>query len=212
MNSAKWLFTFRGRIGRGRWWLAFGVQLVIVIAAGFLAGLVVTGGQPDTLPPRDTADPSAIAIMLAAFAVSTWISLATSAKRLHDLGVSGWWIVPLYLASMAGSAVSNAAPPGGGPLGLVLAGVGLVLTFGPIIYLGAAPGQTGENRFGPDPRGATAPSGADTGPAPDENADGQPGGRVESFSGELRELQRLLDEGVISQDEFDRKKRQILGI
>jgi len=88
--------------------------------------------------------------------------------------------------------------------------LGLALIFGPIIYLGAVPGQSGENRFGPDIRGGAAgksPFGQDTG-----TSGAATSGRVESFSDELRELQRLRDEGVISQDEFDRKKKQILGI
>jgi len=209
--SAKWLFTFQGRLRRGGWWLAFLVQLIIVVVAGSFAGLIVTGGQPETVPPRDTADPSAVVIMLAAFVVATWISLATSVKRLHDLGVSGWWIVPLYVASTLGSAVSSAAPPGGGLLGLLVSIVGLVLTFGPIVYLGAVPGQGGDNRFGPDPGGEAVPP-ASFGETGTDEAGSGPGGRVESFSGELRELQRLLDDGVISRDEFDRKKKQILGI
>ncbi len=152
----------------------------------------------------------ALMIMLGAFAVSTWISLATSAKRLHDLGVSGWWIIPLFLASMVGSTISSVGPPGPVPLNLLAMLLGLALIFGPIIYLGAVPGQSGENRFGPDIRGGAAgesPFGQDTG-----TSSAAPSGRVESFSDELRELQRLRDEGVISQDEFDRKKKQILGI
>lgn len=152
----------------------------------------------------------ALLIMLGAFAVSTWISLATSVKRLHDLGTSGWWIIPLFFASMVGSTISSVGPPGPVPLNLLAMLLGLALIFGPIIYLGAVPGQSGENRFGPDIRGGAAgksPFGQDAG------ASGAAlSGRVESFSDELRELQRLRDEGVISQDEFDRKKKQILGI
>ncbi len=210
MSSARWLFTFYGRIGRGRWWLAFLVQLVIIVFAGFVARLLTPGG-PGGGPPAGPANIPAIVILLAAFAVATWISLATSAKRLHDVGVSGWWIIPLFLASMAGSAVSNAAPPFG-PEGIVMMIVGLILTLGPIIYLGAVPGQAGENRFGPDPRagGANPETGFD--PGGSDTTGSARSGRVESFSDELRELQRLRDEGVITQDEFDRKKKQILGI
>jgi uncharacterized membrane protein YhaH (DUF805 family) len=189
--------------------MAFLVQVVVVLAGGFFAGLITPAG-PGGGMPGDGANVPAVAIMLAAFAVATWISLATSVKRLHDLGVSGWWIIPLYLASTAGSAISNAAPPAGGPEGLALTVVGLVLTFGPIIYLGAVPGQSGDNRFGPGPRAERASSGAPADQGAQE-ASAQ-GGRVESFSDELRELHRLLDEGLISQDEFDRKKKQILGI
>jgi len=211
VSSAKWLFTFRGRLGRAAWWLAFLVQVIVVVAAGTLAGLIATGGQPETVPPRDTADPSAVVIMVAAFAVATWISLATSAKRLHDLGVSGWWVVPLYLASTAGSALSNGAPAGSGPEGFLLTVVGLVLTFGPIIYLGAVPGRSGDNRFGPDPRRESG--GAHSGGGPDGDASyGTQGGRVENHSKALRDLHRRLDEGAITQEEFDRQKRDVLGM
>jgi len=208
--SARWLFTFHGRLGRGYWWLAFLVQIILIMAASAVAGLIATGGQPETVPPRDTAPPSTILVMIGALVVTTWISLATSAKRLHDLGFSGWWILPLYAASMAGSGLSSALPPGSSLAGLALTAVALALTFGPILFLGAVPGQQGENRFGPDMRGGAAgksPFGQDTG-----TSGAAPSGRVESFSDELRELQRLRDEGVISQDEFDRKKKQILGI
>ena len=209
MTSTRWLFTFYGRIGRGRWWAAFLVQVISVVVAGFFAGLITPSGRGGG-PPVDGGNIPAAAIMIAAFAAATWISLATSVKRLHDLGASGWWIIPLYLASTAGSAISNAAPAGDGPEGLALTVVGLVLTFGPIIYLGAVPGQSGDNRFGPDPRAERQASHAPADGGVRE-ASGQ-GGRVESFSDELRELHRLLDEGVISQDEFDCKKKQILGI
>jgi len=208
--SRKWLFTFHGRIGRGRWWLAFLVQLIIIVAAGAVAGFIATGGQPETVPPRDTAPPSAILIMIGALVITTWISLATSAKRLHDLGFSGWWILPLYAVSMAGSGLSGAVPPSSGPAGLALTAVALALTFGPILFLGAVPGKRGENRFGADPLAdgdRAGPAGEDAGPS-----GGAQSGRMESFSRELRELQRLRDEGVISQDEFDCKKKQILGI
>ena len=210
MISARWLFTFYGRIGRGRWWMAFLVQIIIVVVASLFASLITPMG-PGGGPPTGAPNVPAALVMLAGFAVATWISLATSVKRLHDLGVSGWWIVPLFLASMAGSAVSNVAPPGGLE-GFVLMLVGLTLTFGPIIYLGAVPGQAGENRFGPDPRSEGGQPDTSFNPGGGDEPSNSQSGRVESFSDELRDLQRLRDDGVISQDEFDRKKKQILGI
>ncbi len=209
MVSARWLFTFHGRLGRGYWWLAFLVQIILIVAASAFAALVAPAGPRDDLPTGGANIP-ALVIMFGAFAVSTWISLATSAKRLHDLGASGWWVIPLFFVSMVGSTISSVGPPGAEPLNLVGMVLGLALIFGPIIYLGVVPGQRGENRFGPDTRGgiaATGPFSQDTNPS-----GGATSGRVESFSDELRELQRLRDDGVITQDEFDRKKKQILGI
>jgi len=207
--SARWLFTFHGRLGRGRWWLAFVVQYIIVVVASLFAGLITPAGTGGG-PPAGAPNVPAAFLMLAIFAVATWISLATSVKRLHDLGVSGWWIVPLLLWLMAGSAVSIAAPPSG-LVGGVLMYIGLSMMLAPILYLGAVPGQAGENRFGSDPRSEGGQPDTSFNPGGDEPSNSQ-SGRVESFSDELRELQRLRDEGVISQDEFDRKKKQILGI
>lgn len=60
----------------------------------------------------------------------------------------------------------------------------------------------------------TNESGSDVPAEPDEsenNKNGQQSSSSDS-SDELRNLKKLLDEGVITQDEFDAKKKQLLGI
>lgn len=52
-------------------------------------------------------------------------SLAVAIRRLHDIGLSGWWML------------------------LVLSGIGIVV----VLYLQCLPGTPVSNRFGPDPSG-----------------------------------------------------------
>lgn len=63
-------------------------------------------------------------------------------RRLHDLGLSGWWALALMVGQFA-VAIPLAFL---GLLGVVLAVlVGLAV----LVAMGAIPGQPGENRFGP---------------------------------------------------------------
>jgi uncharacterized membrane protein YhaH (DUF805 family) len=106
------------------------------------------------------------------------VSVCLFAKRLHDMGRSGWLQLAPYVIGVlafiigfalfgsalvsAAMAMRNAAPgPGGlavllGSLGgflMVLGVAGLVnLIF--LIWVGATPGQVGENIYGPDPLSA----------------------------------------------------------
>lgn len=45
-----------------------------------------------------------------------------------------------------------------------------------------------------------------------EKADKAPGGMVVSVVDEIRGLKQLVDEGILTQEEFEAKKRQLLGI
>lgn len=95
----------------------------------------------------------AVIIMAIAFIVSVWIGLATSVKRLHDLGRSGWWLVPLYVVGLIGSGIAQVARAPGPQPGTELFGlIGLVVSLLPLIYLGAFSGQHGLNQYGEDPR------------------------------------------------------------
>jgi len=218
MTTKQWLFSFYGRIGRGRWWAAVLVQLAIVMAAGLLLMPFTSfrpspPGAPVPMQPLDEGlGALAVIVMLAATFVSFWIGLASSVKRLHDMGQSGWWLIALYLIAVVGNALVNAGAGRGAPDGAgVIVLMGVVLSIAPLIYLGAFSGQDGPNRFGADPRGhsSTVPPDQPTfTPRPDAPRQG----RVESFSQELKELKKLLDDGLISQEEYDAKKKQILGI
>ena len=71
--------------------------------------------------------------ILAPFAAWIWICLG--ARRLHDFGVSGWWILLVLLLSFS---ISFLLPERLAQLPALLA----------MIVLGTVPGDAGVNRFG----------------------------------------------------------------
>lgn len=78
----KW-FSFEGRIRRRDYWLMnFGVGLALGLAEVFI----------ETYP----------LLYLIICIPFVWISIATAAKRCHDLGHNGWWqLIPFYCLWMA---------------------------------------------------------------------------------------------------------------
>jgi uncharacterized membrane protein YhaH (DUF805 family) len=87
------LFSFHGRIPRGRYW--FGVLLLlaltVIMLMAFAPYLSTTGGTG-----ADRAFSFAMLIL------TVWVFAAVSAKRLHDIGWSGWWtallsVIPVLL-------------------------------------------------------------------------------------------------------------------
>jgi uncharacterized membrane protein YhaH (DUF805 family) len=118
---------FRGRARRREFWsfLAFWIAVATALAFELPHGpittrtlLLLAKAAPVLLIP------AALTVPLAAVAV----------RRLHDIGLSGWWLM------------SAAAPVP--VLDLVIVGAQVVCL--------AKPGTTGPNRYGPDPRGDAA--------------------------------------------------------
>jgi uncharacterized membrane protein YhaH (DUF805 family) len=81
------LFGFRGRIGRGRYWIGIGVVVgFLFLTIVFLAmGISPTGGG------------GAEVLAFPAFFAGLWVHAAVTVKRLRDMGWSAW----LYLVLMA---------------------------------------------------------------------------------------------------------------
>lgn len=118
--------TFSGRARRKEYW-AFALFWIIVLVQFAIVALASGDGASGA----DDAEPSAAAVIaslaLGLFAVASFIPiLAVTVRRLHDLGMSGWWLL-LLLIPGAGSVAS--------------------------IIIGLIPGQPGDNRFGASPIG-----------------------------------------------------------
>lgn len=80
------------------------------------------------------------------FIVSTVLSITVSVRRLHDLNLSGWWILVLFVLNFAGgfgAAAGAAVVQFTGGLSLIA-----LIVF---IVLFCRRGTVGWNRFGPDP-------------------------------------------------------------
>lgn len=73
------LFSFKGRVGRMKWWL--------VVAICFLAACLINALVPPGTPT--IGNTVGLVVILAIM----WILLAVTVKRWHDIGKSGWWIL-----------------------------------------------------------------------------------------------------------------------
>lgn len=117
--TLKSLFSFQGRFSRSQFWLwGFGLPaLVGVSCGGLISALMLPSADPDGL----------VGIFIALgllYLPLTFVGVACSVKRLHDLGRSGWW----YLLTL-----------------IPLINVGFV------IWIGAIKGFNGLNHYGQDP-------------------------------------------------------------
>jgi uncharacterized membrane protein YhaH (DUF805 family) len=173
MNWTWYLFSFKGRINRAKWWLAelvlIGWQLFCLIAYFGLSlathtylpdeniGLQLGPDEISVLIGRlldgsfSLVDLVALAANLFAVTTFFWMFLATSIKRLHDRDRSGWWIVPFFgllsffsnIQERLGESIFTF------PVDLAL----FVLCIWGLVELGFLPGSPGANRFGPNPLG-----------------------------------------------------------
>ena len=111
MDWTWYLFRFKGRINRAKYWLA---ALIILCWMIFLAGLTVAAGlvsggevsfdtsdlfrviDPTSYKSRSWAGLPALLIKMIGTPLFLWVYFATSIKRLHDRDKSGWWMVPFF--------------------------------------------------------------------------------------------------------------------
>jgi uncharacterized membrane protein YhaH (DUF805 family) len=131
MDFRDHFFSLEGRIAR----LPFLGGLLLLTA---ISGVVSMIGAAQIWVHRGTAGASVVLVLMAAAAlVNAWTALALYAKRLHDLGASGWMGVPILAAGIVGLATGS----------ILSMGFGIVAA----ITLCLAPGESGQNRWGPAP-------------------------------------------------------------
>ena len=140
------LFTFDGRVNRGKYWLVVLVLFLLYIAAGIVFGIFYS------LAGETVGMVLGGLVVLAALIVGLWGGVAIGIKRLHDREKSGWWLLLFWflpaILSGAGSAL--------GGIGMVLSLASLAISIWAIVELGCLKGTTGPNMYGPDPLPAEA--------------------------------------------------------
>jgi uncharacterized membrane protein YhaH (DUF805 family) len=106
-------FTFRGRIGRGRYWLVGLLQLVLSIP--LVVGTVAVGNAVGA------------GLGILGGLVLAWMGFAATVRRWHDRDTSGWWVLiaavpligPLWvlieLGFLGGTPGDNRFGPPSGP-------------------------------------------------------------------------------------------------
>lgn len=123
------LFLPNGRRGRGSFAKAFGIYALLAIA--WWGGLM-------THVPDPWGHGWALLLMISGFLLIV-AGIALIAQRLHDLGWSGWWMVPVWLGVVVLQAGWNQAL------------LGSILQLGFVLLIAILPGQEHENAFGPAP-------------------------------------------------------------
>jgi uncharacterized membrane protein YhaH (DUF805 family) len=122
------LFGFSGRIGRLQWWLAqlVAIPVIILVSLGVIAPFAHDAMSDDSA--IDNTRLSVILIVLAVVALIGWINIASTVKRFHDRGKSGFWFLIVFVpyvgaiwqlvecGFLAGSSGTNGygPPPGSG--------------------------------------------------------------------------------------------------
>jgi len=124
---ARFYLSPMGRTGRLFYWLLGFVPLTVV---GFGLAILVLRTQE----PR---------YFLIAAVLLFWPQAVILARRLHDINLTGWWVILYWVIPIALVFLHIPLPQGSGVMGTWLAA----------IILGFIPGTRGPNRYGNDPRG-----------------------------------------------------------
>ena len=137
------LFGFSGRLPRLRYFLLSLIPAIVAVVAGIFLAMNAGAGLAIFSEPR-------LVVCAVVFVLAWIVGLSLAVRRLHDLNLSGWWVLAIWIVP---SVVEYGAvrwlnnPQLGSTLSSVIA-----LLIG--LWLCLAPGTRGANAFGPDPRGA----------------------------------------------------------
>jgi uncharacterized membrane protein YhaH (DUF805 family) len=173
--SNRFLFSFEGRINRGKYWYAVFASsaaclVFLSIVAAAIAGIfglrvkslyVHICDDLSKFPalPFDVSfsdagtTPAALVLFYAmgapVFVFSIWFLAAATIKRLHDRNKSGWWIIPFLIAPGLLDRLWDWIDDPAAALFVSAIAFGLsVWCFVEMFYRS---GTRGPNRFGPDP-------------------------------------------------------------
>ncbi|WFU33553.1 DUF805 domain-containing protein [Bradyrhizobium brasilense] len=169
MDWANYLFGFKGRVNRAKFWLA---GLIIVCWMMFLALLAVSAGlggkngfsfnvddifrafDPDSYRSLSWAGLPALLVKACGTFLFVWVYVAVSIKRLHDRDKSGWWMVPFFAIPGLMSQFSDRLPDES--YWVMAAGlIVFMLYIWGFIELAFLRGTGYPNRYGPNPLGKT---------------------------------------------------------
>lgn len=132
------LFSFEGRINRGKFWLAVLAYVIISIVLAFLLIIPVLGW------------------LLAGIGYLGMIvsGIFVAIKRLHDRNKPGWWVAIFYVIPMILSGASAYMTYEAGEqtsMAMLISLIGLAISLWAFVELGCLRGTVGPNEYGPDP-------------------------------------------------------------
>lgn len=183
---------FKGRSRRSEFWKKFFISLGIVVLIGFIYGLVMASyfGMHKTSLNLGSLYFNLVGSHLVLFLVLIIFLLVymlpTIVRRLHDRGMSGWW----YLVFLILFRIQYAC----------IDWISSIVFF---VIVGCLDG-VGDNKYGPNPRYLRRwPS-----VIKNKNANDSQGDNIKP---RLIKLDKLKQDGVISQREYEAQKNKILS-
>ena len=165
-----WMLALEGRISRKKWWLGLLIGLAVLVGAAIAMGALIeeffashpgleqNWSNPDWAASKEAEAPPFqfmlwIVIPSVFICLSVWSIVALSVKRLHDRGLSSWLILVVVLPFLG--AIITPAIAGKVDLGQNAVTLALLLLLASAIWsvlqFGIFKGETGPNRYGPDP-------------------------------------------------------------
>jgi len=149
MDWQSLFFSFKGRINRGKYWLAVLVFFIVGIVLA-LMGFVLGNG---------------LVVQVLSFIVNLAVfiaGLAVGIKRLHDRDKSAWWmlvfyVVPVMLVAIGafiaffGASATGTTEDTATLLFRVCIVAAIAIGVWAFVEFGCLRGTVGYNRFGPDP-------------------------------------------------------------
>jgi uncharacterized membrane protein YhaH (DUF805 family) len=148
MSLSDFLFSPRGRVNRGKYWLFVVVSIAILIVLIAAVSVVWAGRIHD--PGGTLGFPSeALFVVGVVYLILLVIGIFVGIKRLHDRDKSGWWLLVFYLVPMVLSWTSAILSHNG--IGAVFALGSLAISIWAFVELGCLRGTVGPNRYGEDP-------------------------------------------------------------
>jgi uncharacterized membrane protein YhaH (DUF805 family) len=137
INPLRNYAAFAGRATRREFW----------VFAGFFAACTLLARYADDADGERTAVAAGMGMIeLIIFLALLLPFVSVGARRLHDTGRSGWWLLVFYIPYLGFVAAS-----GDEAATLVAAGA-FVIGFFVLVILLLLPGMASENGFGPNPR------------------------------------------------------------
>lgn len=92
-------FGFRGRIGRGTWWLAqiICMPVIYLVGTGLLLGIAATTPAESSENLGFVWGGSMFVVIAVGIILGTWINFSSTIQRYHDRGKSGFWCLLLFV-------------------------------------------------------------------------------------------------------------------
>jgi uncharacterized membrane protein YhaH (DUF805 family) len=157
-----WMLALEGRISRSKWWLGMVIVTSACLVCMIVAAMIVTDFTARN-PTINLADqdwiyrPEAkpvlplMVVLFFVFALAFWSFVALGVKRLHDRGLSTWLILVAVLpffGTIAAPAIADRFGQGIIQLSQLLL---LASAIWSVLQFGIFEGETGPNKYGPDP-------------------------------------------------------------